>query len=78
MEKIKLEIDLIRDSLRNIFVVMFAIISGEITVFYRLIKGFNYLDFTMFLLGIFALVISLSVRRKKQFEIQKLLDKLEE
>jgi hypothetical protein len=32
----------------------------------------------MFLLGIFALVISLSVRRKKQFEIQKLLDKLEE
>ncbi len=36
MGKIKIEIDLIRDSLRNIFVVMFAIVSGEISLLYKI------------------------------------------
>jgi hypothetical protein len=29
-DKIKIEIDLIRDSLKNIFIVMFAIMSGNL------------------------------------------------
>jgi len=38
-EKIKIEIDLIRDTLRNIFIVMFAIMSGEVSLFYKLVKN---------------------------------------
>ena len=78
MEKIKIEIDLLRDSLRNIFFVMFAIMSGEVTIFYRLVKNFNYLDLGMFVIGFISLLLLLKVKQIKREEINKLLKKLEE
>ena len=77
-EKIKIEIDLLRDSLRNIFVVMFAIMSGEITIFYRLVKRFNYLDLVMFILGFISLLVFLKIKKSKKEEIDELLRKMEE
>ena len=78
MEKIKIEIDLLRDSLRNIFLVMFAIMSGEVTIFYRLVKNVNYLDLGMFVIGFISLLLLLKVKQIKREEINKLLKKLEE
>ena len=78
LDKIKLEIDLLRDSLRNIFVVMFGIMSGEITLFYRLFKSFNYLDLIMFILGLFFIILSVKIRNQKQKEIKNLLEQIGE
>jgi len=75
-EKIKIEIDLLRDSLKNIFIVMFAIMSGEITIFYRLVKHFNYLDLIMFILGLFFIILSIKIKNQKKVEINNLLAKL--
>jgi len=77
-EKIKIEIDLLRDSLRNIFVVMFAIMSGEITIFYRLVRKFNCLDLVMFILGIFFLILAVKMRYQKKEEIKILIKRLGE
>jgi len=78
MDKTKIEIDLLRDSLRNIFVVMFAIISGEITIFYRLSKNFNYLDLAVFVLGFISLLFLLKIKKIKREEINNMLKKMEE
>ena len=78
MNKVKIEIDLLRDSLRNIFVVMFAIISGEITIFYRLSKNFNYLDLAVFVLGFISLLFLLKIKKIKREEINNMLKKMEE
>ncbi|GAB6045638.1 hypothetical protein JCM11957_12360 [Caminibacter profundus] len=56
-EKIKIEIDLLRDSLRNIFVVMFAIMSGEVSLIYKILhNNFNYADFILILLGFVSII----------------------
>ena len=78
MDKIKIEIDLLRDSLRNIFVVMFAIISGEVTLFYRLSKNFTYLDLGVFVLGFISLLFLLKIKKMKREEINNMLKKMEE
>jgi len=77
MDKIKIEIDLLRDSLRNLFVVMFAIMSGEISLFYKLIQKVNYFDLAMFSLGILILFIILKIKKIKKAEIDNLLKKME-
>jgi hypothetical protein len=77
-EKIKIEIDLIRDSLRNIFIVMFAIMSGEVSLFYKLVKKFNYLDFAVFILGFVFVLFLLKVKAIKREKINNLLNKMEE
>ena len=77
-EKIKIEIDLIRDSLRNIFIVMFAIMSGEVSLFYNLVKKFNYLDFAVFILGFVFVLFLLKVKAIKREKINNLLEKMEE
>ena len=76
MDKIKIEIDLLRDSLRNLFVVMFAIMSGEITLFYRLVKNFYYLDLIMFILGFLLLIIAIKIKNQKKKEINNLLKQI--
>ena len=76
MEKIKIEIDLLRDNLRNLFVVMFAIMSGEVTLFYRLVKNFNYLDLIMFILGILLLILAIRIKNQKRQEINNLLEQI--
>ncbi len=77
-EKIKIEVDLLRDSLRNIFVVMFAIMSGEVTLFYRLVKKIDMLNLSMFVLGFAILLLLLKIKKVKRLEINKLLKQLEE
>ena len=77
-EKIKIEIDLIRDTLRNIFIVMFAIMSGEVSLFYKLVKKFSDLDFVIFIVGFVFLLFLLKIRNFKREEINNLLRKMEE
>ena len=76
-EKIRIEVDLLRDSLRNIFVVMFAIMSGELTLFYRLVKKVDVLNLSMFVLGFLILLLLLKIKKAKKAEINKLLKQLE-
>jgi len=76
-EKIKIEVDLLRDSLRNIFVVMFAIMSGEMTLFYILVKKIDMLNLSMFVLGFAMLLLLLKIKKTKKLEINKLLKQLE-
>jgi len=55
---------------------MFAIMSGEVTIFYRLVKNFNYLDLIMFILGVIFLILAVKIRYHKKEEIKNLLEKI--
>jgi hypothetical protein len=77
-EKIKIETDLLRDSLRNIFVVMFAIMSGEVGLFYRLVKKVDILNLSMFVFGFTILLLLLKIKKTKKLEINNLLKQLED
>jgi len=77
-DKIKIEIDLIRDSLKNLFIVIFAIISGEISLFYKLIKKIDFDDLFMFVIGIFVVLLLFKIKKVKEKEIDDLLFKMEE
>jgi len=77
-EKIKIEIDLIIDSLKNLFIVIFAIISGEISLFYKLIKKTDFVDLFMFVIGIFVVLLLFKIKKVKEKEIDDLLFKMEE
>jgi len=78
-DKIKIEIDLLRDSLRNIFVVMFAIMSGEVSLIYKILhNNFNYADFILILLGFVSLYVLTNIKNRKYVEMKKLLERLKE
>ena len=79
-EKIKIEIDLIRDTLRNIFIVMFAIMSGEVSLLFKIAKEehINYIDVSFCILGFVILIILHKIKKDSKQEIQNLLKKLEE
>jgi len=78
-EKIKIEVDLLRDSLRNIFVVMFAIMSGEVTLIYRIFHNqYNVSDCVLIILGFISLVIMIKIKNKKHEEIRELIKRIEE
>ena len=77
-EKIKIEIDLLRDSLKNLFIVIFAIISGEISLFYKLVKKIDFIDLFMFVIGIFVVLLLFKIKKVKEKEIDDLLLKMEE
>jgi len=77
-EKIKIEIDLLRDSLKNLFIVIFAIISGEISLFYKLVKKIDFIDLFMFVIGIFVVLLLFKIKKVKEKEIENLLLKMEE
>ena len=77
-EKIKIEVDLLRDSLRNIFVVMFAIMSGEVTLIYRIFHNqYNVSDCVLIILGFISLVIMIKIKNKKHEEIRELIKRIE-
>ena len=79
MEKIKIEIDLLRDSLRNIFVVMFAIMSGEVSLIYKILhNNFNFADFILIFVGFIVLYFLVKLRISKEKEIKTLIKRLEE
>ena len=66
-DKIKIEIDLLRDSLRNIFFVMFAIMSGEVSLAYRILHSnkFNYFDLILAIIGFVVLFILVQIKKTK-------------
>jgi hypothetical protein len=77
-EKIKIEIDLLRDSLRNVFVVMFAVMSGEMTLIYRVFHNKSKLsDYVLIGLGFISLLIMVNIKNKKSKEIRNLLERIE-
>jgi len=77
-EKIRIEVDLLRDSLRNIFVVMFAIMSGEIALVYRVIhNSYKTGDIVLFVAGAIFVVFLIKLQKYKKYEIKKLLEGVE-
>jgi hypothetical protein len=79
LDKIKIEIDLLRDSLRNIFIVMFAIMSGEVSLIYKILHNYySYVDFLLLLVGFVALFVLERVKGYKKEEIKRLLERLNE
>jgi hypothetical protein len=78
-EKTKLKIDLIRDSLKNIFIVMFAIISGEISIVYKILHNdYNFWDLVILLVGIVIIGILIKVKENQKLQIKELLEGLDE
>ena len=79
MEKIKIEIDLLRDSLRNIFISIFTIISGEISLIYKILhNNFNFADVILVFVGFIVLYFLVKLRISKDKEIKTLIKRLEE
>jgi CHASE2 domain-containing sensor protein len=74
-DKIKIEIELLRDSLKNIFIVMFAIISGVVGLVYKLMFKFNYIDLFTIIVGLIVFLFLGIIRFNK---IRELNDKLKE
>jgi len=77
-DKIKIEIDLLRDSLRNIFVVMFSLVTALIGLGYKIVHKFSYIDLFFVFLGICALFILIKIKYDKIEELNKILKILEE
>ena len=73
MDKIKTEIDLLRDSLRNLFVIMFSLISAIIGLIYKILFDFNYIDIGMIVIGIIAFYLLAKLRLKINKEINQKL-----
>ena len=77
-EKVRIEVDLLRDSLRNIFVVMFAIMSGEVTLIYRILHNvYNMWDIVMFLSGVVIISYLVKIQNYKKDKIKELLERLQ-
>ncbi|WP_456479177.1 hypothetical protein [Nautilia sp.] len=76
-EKIRIEVDLLRDSLRNIFVVMFAIMSGEVTLIYKILHNlYNIWDVILFLSGVVIVSFLVKIQNNKKEKIKELLERL--
>ena len=78
MEKIKIEIDLLRDSLRNLFVVMFVVVSGEIILLYKIFHKGDLVSIIFSVIGFFILILLYFVQSSYKKGIRNLLNKLEE
>ena len=77
MDKIKIEIDLLRDSLRNLFVVMFAIMSGEVSLIYKILhNNYNLTDYALLVIGFLFLFVVDKIKQNKNKQIQELLERL--
>jgi hypothetical protein len=75
----KIEIDLIRDLLKNIFIVMFAIMSGEVSLIYKIFHNeYNVADFILIILGLIVLSILIHLKNKKSKNLKLLIKRLEE
>ena len=77
-EKIKIEIDLLRDSLRNIFVVIFAIVSGEVSLLYKIFHKEDLVSIVFSVIGFFVLILLYFVQNSYKREVISLLNQLEE
>jgi len=78
IEKIKIEIDLLRDSLRNLFVVMFVVVSGEIILLYKIFHKGDLVSIIFSVIGFFILILLYFVQSSYKKGIRNLLNKLEE
>ncbi len=77
-DKIKIEIDLLRDSLRNIFFVMFALVSGEVSLLYKIFHKENFVSIVFSVIGFLILVLLYFVQISYKKEIKSLLKQLED
>ena len=77
-DKIKIEVDLLRDSLRNIFVVMFAIVSAEVSLLYKVFHKEDLISIIFSLIGFFILILFYFIQINYKREIRYLLNQLEE
>ena len=76
--KIKIEVDLVRDSLRNIFVVMFAIVSGEVSLLYKIFHKEDLVSIIFSVIGFLILILFYFVQSSYKKEIKNLLKQLED
>ncbi|NPA11504.1 MAG: hypothetical protein GXO62_04605 [Epsilonproteobacteria bacterium] len=78
-DKVKIEIDLLRDSLRNIFVVMFGIMSGEIGLVYKILhNNYNIWDVLLLIVSFFIIFLLIKIQKDIKLKIRSLLQRLEE
>jgi hypothetical protein len=77
-DKIKIEIDLLRDSLKNLFIVMFAIMSGIIGIGYNIVIGKLKLNFSLIMLIMIGIVIFVLLAKFRSDQINKIKDLLNE
>jgi hypothetical protein len=78
-DKIKEEINILRDDYRNYFLVFMTILSASFASFYQVIL--KSVPIWIVLIAVFGVMISLfivALLRKKRFEIDEKLDLLEE
>ncbi|WP_457560636.1 hypothetical protein [Caminibacter sp.] len=75
-EKVKIEIDLLRDSLRNIFIVMFVVISSVIGLIYKMFLKFTYIDLFATIVEIMTFLWLGKIRLDKLKEINEKLKDL--
>ena len=71
--KIKIEVDLVRDSLRNIFVVIFAIVSGEVSLLYKIFHKEDLVSIIFSVIGFLILILFYFVQSSYKKEIKNLL-----
>ncbi len=76
--KIKIEVDLVRDSLRNIFVVIFAIVSGEVSLLYKIFHKEDLVSIIFSVIGFLILILLYFVQSSYKKEIKNLLKQLED
>ncbi|MEO1923962.1 MAG: hypothetical protein ABGX25_05565 [Nautiliaceae bacterium] len=77
-DKIKVEVDLLRDSLKNIFIVMFAIMSGIIGIGYNIIIGKISVNTPLIILVLCGFISFVVLAKFKNRQIQKLKELLNE
>ncbi len=77
-DKIKIEIDLLRDSLRNIFLVMFALVSGEVSLLYKIFHKEDFVSIVFSVIGFLILILLYFVQISYKKEIKSLLKQLED
>jgi len=76
--KIKIEIDLLRDTLRNIFVVMFSLASSIVGLSYKIVYHFDNIDPVFLITGLIILIWFARLRMEKIRELDEKLKKLED
>lgn len=78
-EAIKEDITTLRDDIKNLFVVIMALVTGSFTLFFQIITDKLESDFSFLgILGVFLILIILYAMRKKRKKLDELIKHLKE
>jgi len=78
-EAIKEDIATLRDDIKNLFVVMMALVTGSFTLFFQIITGKLDADFSFLgVLGVVLMLVILYAMRKKRKKLDDLIRHLKE